>query len=64
MMTTLRMVAYALALAAMAVAVPLTINAGDRGIVVGVLAGTMAVTPYVLVRALEEVVNARPSRRP
>jgi hypothetical protein len=58
MMTTLRIVAYALALIAMAMAVPLTLAAGDRGLVVGVLAGTLAATPYVVVRALEEVVNA------
>jgi hypothetical protein len=42
----------------MAMAVPLTLAAGDRGLVVGVLAGTLAATPYVVVRALEEVVNA------
>jgi hypothetical protein len=58
MMTALRIVAYALALIAMAMAVPLTLAAGDRGLVVGVLAGTLAATPYVVVRALEEVVNA------
>jgi hypothetical protein len=58
MMTTLRVVAYALALVAIAMAVPLTIAAGARGLVVGVLAGTLAVTPYVVVRALEEVMSA------
>jgi len=64
MMTTLRMVAYALALVAIAMAVPLTIDAGARGLVVGVLAGTLAVTPYVVVRALEEVMSASvPSHR-
>ena len=64
MVTTLRIVAYALALAAMTVAVPLTVAAGDRGLIVGVLAGTLAVTPYVVVRALEEVMRAPvPSRR-
>ena len=57
MMTTLRIVAYALALIAIAAAVPLTLDAGNRGLVVGMLAGTLAVTPYVVVRALEEVVN-------
>ena len=57
MMTTLRIVAYALALIAIALAVPLTLAAGNRGLVVGMLAGTLAVTPYVVVRALEEVVN-------
>jgi hypothetical protein len=33
MMTALRIVAYALALIAMAMAVPLTLAAGDRGLV-------------------------------
>ena len=64
MMTTLRIVAYALALVAIAMAVPLTLAAGARGLIVGVLAGTLAVTPYVVVRALEEVMSASvPSHR-
>lgn len=57
-MNTLRKMAYVLALVAIAMAVPLTLDAGARGLVVGVLAGTLAATPYVVVRALEEVVNA------
>lgn len=52
---TLRLAAYAFALAAMAITVPLTVAAGERGIVVAALGGTLAVTPFVVVRALEEL---------
>ena len=55
MMTTLRVAAYVVALVAMVVTVPLTIAAETRGIVVAVLGGTLAVTPYVVVRAIEEL---------
>jgi hypothetical protein len=55
MMMTLRVAAYVFALLAMAITLPLTIGAGQQGIVVAVLGGTLAVTPYVLVRAIEEL---------
>jgi hypothetical protein len=55
MMMTLRLAAYAVALAALAITVPLTLAAGQHGIVVAVLGGTLAVTPYVVARAVEEV---------
>ena len=53
-MTTLRLAAYAFALAAMAITVPPTVAAGEHGIVVALLGGTLAVTPFVVVRAIEE----------
>ena len=53
----LRLVAYIFALAAVAISVPLTAAAGRHGIAVGVLGGTLAVTPYIVVRAIEEVTN-------
>ena len=52
---TSRRLAYMFALAAIAVTVPLTVASDDQGIVVAVLGGTLAVTPYVVVRAVEEV---------
>jgi hypothetical protein len=55
LITTLRVAAYVFALAAMVITVPLTIAAEARGIVVAVLGGTLAVTPYVVVRAIEEL---------
>ena len=61
---TLRLVAYVFALAAVVITVPLTIAAGDQGIVVGVLGGTLAMTPYVVVRAVEEFsIESVPSPR-
>ena len=56
-MMTLRLTAYVFALAAMAITVPLTVDAGEQGIVVAVLGGTLAVTPYVVVRAIEELMS-------
>ena len=53
MMMTLRVAAYLFALAAIAITLPLTVGAGQQGIVVALLGGTLAVTPYVLVRAIE-----------
>jgi hypothetical protein len=53
-MTMLRLAACVFALATMAITVPLTIAAGERGIVIAVLGGTLAVTPFVVVRAIEE----------
>ena len=55
MMMTLRVAAYLFALVAIVITLPLTVGAGQQGIVVAVLGGTLAVTPYVLVRAIEEL---------
>jgi hypothetical protein len=55
MIRSLRTAAYVFALAAIAITVPLTAAAGEQGIVVAVLGGTLAVTPYVVVRAIEEL---------
>ena len=55
MMMTLRVAAYLFALAAIAITLPLTVGAEQQGIVVAMLGGTLAVTPYVLVRAIEEL---------
>ena len=55
MMRTLRVVAYLFALVAIAITLPLTVGADQQGIVVAMLGGTLAVTPYVLVRAIEEL---------
>ena len=52
---TLRFAAYAFALAVLAITVPLTIAAGEEAIAVALLGGTLAVTPYVVVKAFEEV---------
>ena len=54
-MRTLRVAAYLFALVAIAITLPLTIGAEQQGIVVAMLGGTLAVTPYVLVRAIEEL---------
>ena len=54
-MRTLRVAAYLFALVAMAITLPLTVGADQQGIVVAMLGGTLAVTPYVLVRAIEEL---------
>ena len=54
---SLRLVAYVFAVAVIAITVPVTLSADDQGLVVAVLGGTLAVTPYVVVRALEEVTN-------
>ena len=63
MMTSLRLAAYVFALAAMAITVPLTVAAGEHGIAVAVLGGTLAVTPFVVVRALEELTSESASSR-
>ena len=55
MMRTLRVAAYLFALVAIAITLPLTVGADQQGIVVAMLGGTLAVTPYVLVRAIEEL---------
>ena len=54
---SLRLVAYVFALAVLAISVPFTLDAGTGGLVVAVLGGTLAVTPYVVIRAFEEVTN-------
>ena len=53
-MKNLRVAAYVFAVAAIAMTALLTAASGDDGIVVALLGGTLAVTPYVLVRAFEE----------
>ena len=55
MMRTLRVAAYRFSLVVIAITLPLTVGAGQQGIVVAMLGGTLAVTPYVLVRAIEEL---------
>ena len=54
-MRTLRVAAYLFALVVIAITLPLTVGADQQGIVVAMLGGTLAVTPYVLVRAIEEL---------
>ena len=54
---SLRVVAYLFALAVIVITVPLTLAAHDQGLVVAVLGGTLALTPYVVIRAFEEVTN-------
>ena len=56
-MRTLRVSAYVFALVAMVITVPLTLDAGQQGLVVAVLGGTLAMTPYVVVRAIEELTS-------
>jgi len=55
MMKTLRVAAYVFALVAITITVPLTIGAEQQGIVVALLGGTFAATPYMVVRAIEEL---------
>ena len=63
-MMTLRLAAYVFALAALAITVPLTVAAGEQGIAVAVLGGTLAATPFVVVRAIEEFMReSAPSAR-
>ena len=57
MMRTLRVAAYVFALVAIAITLPLTLGADEQGIVVAMLGGTLAVTPYVVVRAIEELTS-------
>ena len=54
---SLRLVAYLFAVSVMAITVPFTLAADDQGLVVAVLGGTLAITPYVVLRAVEEVTN-------
>ena len=62
-MKALRLASYMFALAVMAITAPLTVGADRQGIVVSVLGGTLALTPYVVVRAIEEHLRSqRPSR--
>ena len=53
-MKNLRAGAYVFAVATIAITAVLTAACSDDGIVVALLGGTVAVTPYVLVRALED----------
>jgi hypothetical protein len=57
MMRSLRIGAYVFALAAIAITVLLTVTANRHSLAVAVLGGTLAVTPYVVVRAIEEMTN-------
>jgi hypothetical protein len=52
---SLRVVTYLFAVAMMAITVPFTLAAGAQGLVVAFLGGTLAITPYMVVRAFEEV---------
>lgn len=52
---SLRVVTYLFAVAVMATTVPFTLAAGTQGLVVAFLGGTLAITPYVVIRAFEEV---------
>ena len=54
---SLRLVAYLFAVVVIALTVPFTLAAHDQGLVVALLGGTLAVTPYVVIRAFEEVAN-------
>jgi hypothetical protein len=56
-MRNLRVAAYLFAVAAIAMTALLMAASGEGGIVVALLGGTLAVTPYVLVRAFEESVR-------
>jgi hypothetical protein len=53
-MRNLRVLAYAFAVATIAITALLTIASGDDGLLVALLGGTLAVTPYVVVRAFED----------
>jgi hypothetical protein len=52
---SLRVVTYLFAVAVMVITVPFTLAAGVQGLVVALLGGTLAITPYVVIRAFEEV---------
>ena len=54
-MRSLRISAYLFAVAVILITVPPTLAADDDGIAVALLGGTLAVTPYVVVRADEEL---------
>lgn len=54
-MPLMRAAAYAFAIIGILITAPFAANAGVNGIVVAILGGTLAATPYVIVRALEEV---------
>lgn len=56
-MRSLRIAAYVFAWAAILITVPFAIAADDERVAVAVLAETLAVTPYVVVRAMEEKTN-------
>ena len=53
-MRSLHIGAYLFAVAAIAITALLTLGPDGKGISVGVLGETLAVTPYVIVRAIEE----------
>jgi hypothetical protein len=63
-MKYLRVGASVFAAAAIAITALLTVASGDDAIVVALLGGTLAVTPYVVVRAFEDWMRATvPSAR-
>ena len=53
-MRTLRSWTYVFAVMVIAITVPFMSGAGTRGSVVAVLGAILAVTPYVVLRAIEE----------
>ena len=53
-MRTLRVWTYVFALVVIAITVPLMLAAGARSSVVAALGAILAVTPYVVLRAIEE----------
>jgi hypothetical protein len=66
MMKSLRMVAYGFAVVAITITALLMAASGDdEGIVVALLGGTLAATPYVLVTAFEDWMreSVPPSRK-
>ena len=54
-MPLMRPAAYAFAIIGFLITAPFAAHAGAHGIVVAILGGTLAATPHVIVRALEEV---------
>jgi L-serine deaminase len=59
----MRPAAYAIAIIGILITAPFAANAEAHGIVVAILGGTLAATPYVIVRALEEVLAESAGRK-
>jgi len=62
-MPLMRPAAYAFAIIGIFITAPFAATAGANGIVVAILGGTLAATPYVIVRALEEVLAESAGRK-
>jgi hypothetical protein len=62
-MPLMRPAAYAFAIIGIFITAPFAATAGVNGIVVAILGGTLAATPYVIVRALEEVLADAAERK-